>query len=119
MIIILISVISGIISGMGIGGGTILIPALTIFLKTEQHIAQSVNLLAFIPTAIVAIISHLRQGNIEKKITIKLILYGILGAIIGSYFAVKLPGYVLRRLFGGFLLVMGLYEVCSKKKYKK
>lgn len=119
MIIILISVISGIISGMGIGGGTILIPALTIFLKTEQHIAQSVNLLSFIPTATVAIISHLRQGNIEKKITIKLILYGILGAIIGSYFAVKLPGNVLRRLFGGFLLVMGLYEVCSKKKCKK
>lgn len=119
MLIILISILSGIISGMGIGGGTILIPALTIFLKTPQHIAQSVNLLSFIPTGIVAIISHIKQGNIEKKITFKLILGGILGAIIGSYFAVKLPGNVLRRLFGVFLLVMGIYEVCCKKKCSK
>lgn len=119
MLIILISILSGIVSGMGIGGGTILIPALTIFLKAPQHIAQSVNLLSFIPTAIVAIISHIKQGNIEKKITFKLILCGVLGAIIGSYFAVKLPGNVLRRLFGGFLLAMGIYEVCCKKKCKK
>lgn len=119
MLIIIISVISGIIGGMGIGGGTILIPALTIFLKTPQHIAQSVNLLTFIPTAMVAIISHLKQGNIEKKITFKLIISGILGAIIGSYFAVRLPGNVLRRLFGIFLLIMGIYEICCKKSYKK
>lgn len=119
MFIILISILSGIISGMGIGGGTILIPSLTIFFKTPQHIAQSVNLLSFIPTAIVAIVSHIRQGNIEKKITFKLILCGILGAIIGSYFAVRLPGNTLRRLFGGFLLVMGIYEVCCKGKCKK
>lgn len=119
MLIIIISVISGIIGGMGIGGGTILIPGLIIFLKTPQHIAQSVNLLSFIPAAIVAIISHLKQGNIEKKITVKLIISGILGAVMGSYFAIKLPGNILRRLFGVFLLVMGIYEVCCKKKFSK
>jgi uncharacterized membrane protein YfcA len=119
MLIILISILSGIISGMGIGGGTILIPALTIFFKIPQHIAQSVNLLSFIPTGIVAIVSHIKQGNIEKKITFKLILGGLLGAIIGSYFAIKLPGSVLRRLFGVFLLVMGIYEVCCKNKCSK
>lgn len=116
MLILLVSVLSGIISGMGIGGGTILIPALTIFLGTPQHIAQSVNLLSFVPTAIVAILSHIRQGNIEKKIILRLILCGILGAIPGSFFAVKLPGSLLRRLFGGFLFVMGIYEICCKKK---
>ncbi|MDF2672658.1 MAG: hypothetical protein K0R09_923 [Clostridiales bacterium] len=104
---------------MGIGGGTILIPALTIFLKTPQHIAQSVNLLSFVPTAIVAIISHIKQGNIEKNITFKLILGGVLGAVIGSYFAIRLPGNILRRLFGGFLLIMGIYEVCCKKRCNK
>lgn len=104
---------------MGIGGGTILIPALTIFLKTPQHIAQSINLLSFIPTALVAIISHMKQGNIEKKITLKLILCGVIGALIGSYFAVRLPGIVLRRLFGVFLLIMGIYEVCCKNTCSK
>lgn len=119
MLLIIISIISGIIGGMGIGGGIILIPGLTIFLKTQQHIAQSINLLSFIPTAIVAIISHLKQGNIEKGITFKLIISGILGAVIGSFLAIKLPGDTLRRLFGVFLLVMGIYEVCCKKSIKK
>lgn len=119
MLIIIISVITGIIGGMGIGGGTILIPSLIFFLKTPQHIAQSVNLLSFIPTALVAVISHIKQGNIEKKISLRLILSGIIGAIIGSYFAIKLPGHILRRLFGVFLLIMGIYEVCCKGRNSK
>ena len=52
MILILIGLISGIISGMGIGGGTILIPALTIILSMEQNTAQAINLIYFIPTAV-------------------------------------------------------------------
>lgn len=99
---------------MGIGGGTILIPALTIFLKTPQHFAQSVNLLSFVPTAIVAVISHLKQGNIQKKITLKIIAGGILGSVFGSYLAIILSANILRRLFGVFLFVMGIYEICCK-----
>ena len=118
MLITLISFLSGIISGMGIGGGTILIPALTIFFGTKQHIAQSVNLLTFIPTGLVAVISHFKQGNIEKKLTFKLILGGIIGAIAGSYLAVVLTPGILRRLFGIFLFIMGVYEIFCKEKDK-
>lgn len=114
--ILIISFISGIISGMGIGGGTILIPALTLIFHIPQHEAQSVNLIAFIPTAIVAIISHKKQGNIEKNISLKLILGGILGAILGSLIAIKMPGSLLKRSFGVFLLVMGTYEILCKGK---
>jgi uncharacterized protein len=120
MIIILISFFSGIVSGMGIGGGTILIPALTIFFSTKQQIAQSVNLLVFIPTGLVAVLSHLKQGNIEKGLTLKLILGGVAGAIGGSYLAVILPAHILRRLFGIFLFVMGVYEIfCKREDIKK
>lgn len=115
MLIYILSFLAGIIGGMGIGGGTILIPTLTIFLSTKQQIAQSVNLLSFIPTAIVALISHIKQGNIEKKLIFKLIIGGIIGAIIGSYLAVKLPSQSLKKAFGIFLFIMGIYEICCKK----
>ena len=58
---ILTGFLSGIISGMGIGGGTILIPALSLFLNINQHTAQGVNLLFFIPTAIVALFIHKKK----------------------------------------------------------
>lgn len=116
MLIYIISIAAGVIGGMGIGGGTLLIPVLTIFLSTKQQIAQSVNLISFIPTAIVALISHLKQGNIEKKLIFKLCTGGIAGALIGSYLAVHLSSSFLRKAFGVFLFVMGVYEVCCKDK---
>ncbi|MGN0134608.1 MAG: TSUP family transporter, partial [Anaerotignum sp.] len=56
---------SGIISGMGIGGGTILIPALLFLTGIDQHQAQGVNLIYFIPTAITALITHQKKGNLS------------------------------------------------------
>lgn len=112
---------SGIISGMGIGGGTILIPALSIFLATEQHIAQGVNLLYFIPTALVALWVHIKNKAINYKIAIPIVLLGIAGAVGGSLLALILHSALLKKLFGGFLFLMGIYEICKKdsKKHKK
>ena len=61
MMYILIGLLSGIISGMGIGGGTLLIPALTVFMKHSQIDAQMINLIYFIPTALFAVIFHLKN----------------------------------------------------------
>jgi uncharacterized membrane protein YfcA len=119
MLLVIVSFISGIIGGMGIGGGTLLIPALTIFMHVQQQLAQSVNLLSFIPTAIVALISHIRQGNLERGLTFKLIAGGIAGALIGSYFATIITPGTLRRAFGVFLFIMGIYEICCKSKKKE
>ncbi|AEF17473.1 protein of unknown function DUF81 [Thermoanaerobacterium xylanolyticum LX-11] len=68
MKLFIIGFLSGIIGGMGIGGGTILIPSLTIFANIEQHMAQSVNLLSFIPTATIALLYHLKQKNVVLNI---------------------------------------------------
>jgi uncharacterized membrane protein YfcA len=119
MVVILIGFFAGIIGGMGIGGGTILIPSLIFFLGTEQHIAQSVNLISFIPTAFVAVLIHLRNKNIEKKIVLKLIFLGVIGAVIGSIIAVNLNAQFLKKIFAGFLFIMGLYEIFSKKNMKR
>jgi len=119
MIVILIGLAAGIISGMGIGGGAILIPALVIFVKPEQHVAQSVNLLFFIPTAIVALAIHIKHKNVDFKMGIPILLFGLGGAILGSKIALSIDGDILRKIFGVFLLGMGLYEIFGKKKIKK
>jgi len=114
IIYILIGLVSGIISGMGIGGGTLLIPALTLLYGLNQQQAQNVNLVYFIPTATIALISHSKSGNIEKGPVKKLVLFGLLGAVIGSIIALNLNPELLRRFFGGFLLLMGIYEFRRK-----
>lgn len=116
MLLFLVSLLSGIISGMGIGGGTILIPALIILFNTDQHIAQSVNLLSFIPIATVALVTHIKNKNVETKLSLKLIILGVIGAIAGSVIAAKLPSSLLKKLFAAFLFSMGIYEITVRKK---
>lgn len=119
MLNIIIGFVSGIISGMGIGGGTILIPALVFVAGTRQHIAQSINLIVFIPSAIAALIVHLKKRNIEKGLFLKLAVTGCAGAVLGSLLAVNLDSNLLKKFFGVFLLIMGIYEIFSKSKAGK
>ncbi|MCL1842773.1 MAG: sulfite exporter TauE/SafE family protein [Defluviitaleaceae bacterium] len=108
---------SGVVSGMGIGGGAILIPALTIFLDIGQQKAQHINLLYFLPTALIALRVHKKNGNIEKKGLLPLILWGIPGATAGALIAIKIDANYLRKGFAVFLLAMATYEI--SKGYQK
>jgi len=114
---VLAGLASGIVSGMGIGGGAILIPALTIFLGMEQQAAQKINLLYFLPTAAIALRTHSKNGNIERKGLLKLTLYGLVGAGVGAFIAVQIHGDYLRKGFAIFLLCMAAYEIT--KGYKR
>ncbi len=116
---IIIGFCSGIISGMGIGGGAILIPALILLQNIEQQTAQGINLLYFLPTAIVSLIVHIKNKNVLLKTALILGISGVLGAIGGSLLAVKLSGGLLRKLFGGFLLLIGVYEVYKGIRLRK
>lgn len=116
MILFFIGLVSGIISGMGIGGGAVLIPALVIFVRPEQHIAQSVNLLFFIPTAIAALIIHIKNKRIDFKMAFPIVAFGLVGAYLGSRLAISLSELALKKWFGFFLLVMGGYEMVRKQK---
>ena len=102
---------AGVISGMGIGGGAILIPALTMLFGMTQQKAQMVNLLYFIPTALLAVGVHKKSGNIEKKGLLPLIGWGLLGALPGALLAVKIDANYLRKGFAVFLLAVGGYEI--------
>ena len=116
ILLFLIGFLSGIISGMGIGGGAILIPALSLFFGFEQKLAQNINLIYFIPTAIISIITHSKNGNLEKKGLFKIIIFGLIGAGIGSLIAINLDNKILKKIFGWFLLIMGGLEIFKKGK---
>ncbi|MGE5678440.1 MAG: sulfite exporter TauE/SafE family protein [Pseudomonadota bacterium] len=118
MLTLVIGFAAGIISGMGIGGGTLLIPALVFIVGTKQQIAQSINLIVFIPSAVAALIIHARKHNIEKGLFLKLVITGCVGAIAGSLLAVNLDSGLLKKFFGIFLFGVGIYEITSKCKVK-
>lgn len=81
MLNILIGIISGIVSGMGMGGGTILILCLSLFLGKDQHIAQGANLVFFVPTSIVAIIMNIKNKLIKWKTGITVSICGVIRSI--------------------------------------
>ena len=110
--------LAGTISGMGIGGGALLIPALGIFFRMGQQSAQSINLLYFIPTAAIAIITHRKKGNIQTKGMLKFVIFGLIGAAIGASLAVWVDADLLKKVFGFFLLVMGVAEFFKKESNK-
>jgi len=116
MMVYLIGLFTGILSGMAIGGGTLLVPALVILLNIDQHIAQGVCLASFIPTAVVAVITHYRQNNINIRLAAILTAGTLAGAVIGATLANRFEAGILRKTFGLFLVMMGLYEFFSKRK---
>ena len=113
MLEILIGTVSGIVSGTGMGGGTILIFLLGTILGIEQHTAQATNLIFFIPTSIVAIIVNLKNKNIDIKLAIFISILGIIGAIIGAKLAILTDVRNLKKYFGYSLAVIALHEIYS------
>lgn len=103
-------VISGILGGLGMGGGTLLIPLLTIFLNVNQLQSQGINLIAFIPMSIVALIIHAKNKLVNYKICIPIILSGVLFSVLGAFLANKVNTLTLKKLFGIFLVALGLFQ---------
>ena len=107
---IFFGLLGGILGGMGMGGGTLLIPLLTIFLNVAQKVAQGINLIAFIPMAIIAITIHLKNKLIHFKNLLFVIIPGAIFSIGFSFIASVLDNNVLRFLFGNFLILIAIYE---------
>ena len=116
---ILIGIVSGIISGAGMGGGTILIFLLSFVMGVEQHIAQATNLIFFIPTSIVAIIVNLKNKNIDLKLATIISICGVIGAIIGANIAINIDVGLLKKIFGIFLALVAINEIYSIIKLYK
>ncbi len=119
MLTAIIGFLSGILGGMGVGGGMILIPAARIVLDLNQQSAQALNLFCFIPSSLCALIIHIKNKKIDFKVALPIILTGIPFAILGAYLSTKLSSEILSRLFGGFILIFGIKEIVTGIKPPK
>ena len=108
---LLAGLFSGIIGGMGMGGGAVLIIYLSLFTDTPQLKAQGINLLFFIPIGLLALIIYAFKKQIKWKTVIPLALYGLLGAIAGVLLPNVLGNTYTAKAFGALLLIMGLKEI--------
>jgi uncharacterized membrane protein YfcA len=109
-------IVGGVLGGMGMGGGTALIPLLSIFYSVGQHTAQAINLVSFIPMAVVALILHFKNKLIEFDRILFIIIPGILTCVVGCYIARAITGEVLKRCFGGFLILLSIFQFVTQIK---
>lgn len=114
----IVGFLTGILASMGLGGGFILVVWLTMFSGTEQRTAQGVNVLFFLPIALIALIMHLRNGLVNKALVKRCAIGGVIGAVIGTFGSQVISNGLLRKLFALFLLAFGLRELFSKTKQK-
>lgn len=117
MLEILTGFISGVISGTGMGGGTILILILSIFMGINQHTAQATNLVFFVPTSISAILVSIKEKLIDWNIGTTIAISGIVGAIIGAKISVNMDVNKLKKYFGIFLAIIAIYEIYSLTRW--
>ena len=122
MSIFLISLIIATLSGMGVGGGGLLVIYLTLIENVDQLISQGANLCFFVATAVASTIYNSFKKKIEWKTTLVLSVAGIIFSLFGVWIAGKINPHFLRKMFGLMLSVSGslsLISAFSKKKQNK
>jgi uncharacterized membrane protein YfcA len=110
----LVGLVTGVLSGFGVGGGTLLMIYLTSFANVAQQAAQGINLLYFLPCSAAALVSHFKNRLVDKSVAIPAILAGVAATLLASFLATAVDTALLKRLFGGFLLLVGLSELFRK-----
>ena len=110
-IILIVGTLFGFLAGLGVGGGSLLVLWLTVILQMDPAAARSINLLFFLPSALIACAFRLRQGNLKIKPLLPAILAGCISAGVFSVISSQLDVLVLKKLFGIVLLFTGLREL--------
>ena len=108
--------VTGILSAFGIGGGSLLLIYLTAFAGMSQHQAQGINLLYFLPAAAAALPAHKKNGLLDRKTILPAILAGLAAAAATAFLSNSLDTRLLKKLFGVFLLYIGLRELFRRDK---
>ena len=119
---IIFGILGGLIGGMGMGGGTLLIPLLTLGLGVTQQNSQAINLLAFLPMSVVALIIHYKNNLVHTKVSIPIATSGIVSSVLGALLANQINSSILRIWFGVFLMIVGilqLYSLCLLRGRQK
>ena len=112
---IIVGIIGGIIGGMGMGGGTLTIPLLTLLLHFEQLAAQGINLIAFLPMSVIALFIHAKNHLVDFKSTWILALVGCIFSLGGAILAHVISVAILKKLFALFLIGIGIWQFFELK----
>lgn len=115
---IIIGAVLGFLSGLGIGGGSLLIIWLTVVLGTDPHTARSMNLLFFIPSALMVCFLRVKQKQLHIKPLLPAMLAGCTAAGIFSWISTTADMEILKKLFGAVLIAAGLRELFYREKEK-
>jgi len=110
---------TGILSAWGVGGGTLLLLIMTLFLGVDQVTAQGINLLYFLPTAGAALLFHRKNNLLDKQVIRHAVPAGVLSAAAAAWLATAVDTAFLRKPFGLFLLITGIGMLRQKKGQKK
>lgn len=115
-VMLIVGTLLGFLSGLGIGGGSLLILWLTMALHTDPLTARSINLLFFIPSALVACALRVKQGNLKIKPLLPAMIAGCAAAAVFSWISTVLDVAILRKLFGIVLVAAGLRELFYRER---
>ncbi|MGN0601524.1 MAG: TSUP family transporter, partial [Oscillospiraceae bacterium] len=115
-VIAIVSFVTGVLASLGLGGGMVLIIYLTVFANISQINAQGINLIFFVPIAMVSLYYHNKNNLIEWKKTVPILIAGTVFVIIFSIIANNTDNSILQKLFGGFVIIAGIKEVFAKGK---
>lgn len=101
---------AGVIGSMGMGGGTLLIPALVFLGGIGQHSAQAYNLIAFAPVAVYSIIFYWKNKMINYKVALFCAFFAASTAVGASFLAQKIDGKILAIILGAFMIVLAVFQ---------
>lgn len=116
LVIALVSLATGIFASLGLGGGMVLIIYLTVFANLSQIQAQGINLMFFVPIAMISLYNHHQNGLIEWKKIVPILITGTIFVIIFSFIANATDNSLLQKLFGCFVIIAGIKELFAKKE---
>jgi uncharacterized membrane protein YfcA len=107
---------TGILSAWGVGGGTLLLLLMTLFLGVDPAAARCINLLYFLPTAGMGLIWHRKNGLLDREVCRQAVPWGLLAAGIAAWISSGLDPAILRRPFGVYLLLAGCSTLFQRQK---
>ena len=116
-LLILFGFLAGIIGGMGMGGGTVLVPLLS-FLDLEQKTIQAINLISFLPMCLVALCFHWKKGLLKPQNILYVIVPAVVLALVGALFASDSQNQLLRIAFAIFLIAVGIWQLIVAIKFE-
>ncbi len=111
-----VAILLGFLAGLGVGGGSLLMLWLTIVAGTEYADARVINLLFFLPSALIATLFHRKQGSVEIPKILPAMIWGSIAAALVSFFGRRVDTEILKKFFGGLLLLTGLKELLYRPR---